>query len=179
MADDAESVLAFFESYGEYLIERQIEYIPDVRLRILEQPSDSVPTLSSIDQTRWELEGTLTPRELAELCCRQARQNWTLVQARLERTSRQLQLYRAIYLAEAARTAAGSGDDELVFQRPGVVEVANSKWLTADLYQRAAVYACSPARLDLERTALALQRVQEAEHRATSAPYLSNDDRGN
>jgi hypothetical protein len=164
MSDDAEAVRLFYETYGQYLTERQLEHIPDARLRILEQPSDSVPTLASIDQTRWEFEGILTPLELADLCSRQAQHNWTLVQARLARTSKQLELYRAVYLVEAARTAVG-GEEELVFERPGVVEVANAKWLAADLYQRAAVYACTPARQDLERTSLALHRAQEAEQR--------------
>ena len=95
MSDDAEAVRLFYETYGQYLTERQLEHIPDARLRILEQPSDSVPTLASIDQTRWEFEGTLTPLELADLCSRQAQHNWTLVQARLARTSKQLELYRA------------------------------------------------------------------------------------
>ena len=98
--NDADAVLAFYESYGALLTERQLEHISHPRLQILEQPYDLAPKLFSICQLCEEYEHLLSRRRLAELCKAAADQNWKLVQARLLRTTRQLEFYREVWEIE-------------------------------------------------------------------------------
>ena len=104
--NDADAVLAFYDSYGALLTERQVEHISHPRLRILEQPYDLAPKLFSICQLCEEYEHLLSRRRLAELCKAAADQNWKLVQARLLRTTRQLEFYREVWEIEQARLPA-------------------------------------------------------------------------
>ena len=98
--NDADAVLAFYDSYGALLTERQLEHISHPRLQILEQPYDLAPKLFSICQLCEEYEHLLSRRRLAELCKAAADQNWKLVQARLLRTTRQLEFYREVWEIE-------------------------------------------------------------------------------
>ena len=76
--DDADAVLAFCDSYGALLTERQVEHILHPRLRILEQPYDLAPRLFSICQLCKEYKHLLTGQRLADVCKEAADQNWTL-----------------------------------------------------------------------------------------------------
>ena len=66
--DDADAVLAFCDSYGALLTERQVEHILHPRLRILEQPYDLAPKLFSICQLCKEYKHLLTGQRLADVC---------------------------------------------------------------------------------------------------------------
>ena len=149
-------MLAFYESYGALLTERQLEHISHPRLQILEQPSDLAPKLFSICQLCEEYEHLLSRRRLAELCKAAADQNWKLVQARLLRTTRQLEFYREVWEIEQARLPA----------RPEVLQLAHSKYLLAEQYQRKAISACGLPSLDNQQALRVLEQVTEEERRA-------------
>ena len=154
--NDADAVLAFYDSYGALLTERQLEYISHPRLQILEQPYDLAPKLFSICQLCEEYEHLLSRRRLAELCKAAADQNWALVQARLLRTTRQLELYLEVLEIEQARLPA----------RPEVLQLAYSKYLLAERYQREAISACGLPSLDNQQARRALEQVIADERRA-------------
>ena len=153
--NDADAVLAFYESYGALRTDLQLEHIENPRLRILEQPYDLVPKLFSICQLCEEYEHLLSRRRLAELCKAAADQNWKLVQARLLRTTRQLELYREVREIEQARLPA----------RPEVLQLAHSKYLLAEQYQRKAISACGLPSLDNQQALRVLEQVTEEERR--------------
>ena len=155
--DDADALLAFYDSYGALLTERQVEHTLHPRLRILEQPYDLAPKLFSICQLCEEYEHLLSRRRLAELCKAAADQNWKLVQARLLRTTRQLELYCEVWEIEQARLPA----------RPEVLQLAHSKYLLSEQYQRKAISACGLPSLDNQQALRVLEQVAEEERRAS------------
>ena len=95
--------LEFVDSYGDFLVQEQLDFLVHPRQHILDQPFDFKPVYVSITRYKNDFAAVLRPEDLLENLFKLARQNYLLSKGRIHRADRQQWLFTAIWRSESDR----------------------------------------------------------------------------
>lgn len=95
--------LEFVDSYGDFLVQEQLDFLVHPRQHILDQPFDFKPVYVSISRYKNDFDAVLRQEDLLENLFKLARQNYLLSKGRIHRADRQQWLFTAIWRSESDR----------------------------------------------------------------------------